>query len=73
MANQYSNHFEKNGESRLWNKIKKNMVMKFSKRTSQNDKMGKKGTCISEGKYLEIEQCISLCSYIMLIFIVWWC
>ena len=43
--------------------------MKFSKRTRQNDQMGKKGTCISEGKYLEIEQCISLCSYIMLIFL----
>ena len=48
----------------------KNMIMKFSKRTCQNDQMGKKGTCISQGKYLEIEQCISLCSYIMPIFIV---
>ena len=48
----------------------KNLIVKFSKRTHQNDKMGKKGTCISEGKYLEIEQCISLCSYIILIFIV---
>ena len=48
----------------------KNMVMKISKSMRQNDQMGKKGTCISEGKYLEIEQCISLCS-IMLIFIVW--
>ena len=28
--------------------------------------MGKKWTCISEGKYLEIEQCISLWSYIIL-------
>ena len=42
------------------------MIMKFSKRTRQNDQMGKKGTCISQGKYLEIEQCISLCTYIML-------
>ena len=44
--------------------------MKISKTTRQNDEMGKKGACISQGKYLEIEQCISLCSYIMLIFIV---
>ena len=51
------------------NKNKK-LIMKFSKTTRQNDEMGKKGTCISQGKYLEIEQCISLCSYIMLIFIV---
>ena len=49
---------------------KKIMIMKISKRTCQNDQMGKKGTCISEGKYLEIEQCIFLCSYIMCIFIV---
>ena len=48
----------------------KNMTMKFSKRTRENDQMRNKGTCISKGKYLEIEQCISLCSYIMLIFIV---
>ena len=48
----------------------KNMIVKFSKRMRQNDQMGKKGTCILEGKYLEMEQCISLCSYIMLIFIV---
>ena len=48
----------------------KNLIMNFRKRTHQSDHMGKKGTCISQGKYLEIEQCISLCSYIMLIFIV---
>ena len=47
----------------------KNLTMKFSKITRQNDEMAKKGTCISQGKYLEIEQCISLCSYILLIFI----
>ena len=28
----------------------KNLIVKFSKRTCQNDQMGKKGTCISEGK-----------------------
>ena len=47
----------------------KNVIMNFTKRTHQNDQMGKKGTCISQGKYLEIDQYIPLCS-IMLIFIV---
>ena len=70
MANQYSNHLKKIGKAGYDTKSK-NLIMKISKRTHQNDQMGKKGTCISGGKYLEVEQCISLCSYKMLIFIVW--
>ena len=31
----------------------KNLIMKFSKRMRQNDEMGKKGTCISQGKYVK--------------------